>query len=282
MNTKSKTMPGKVAIVTGASAGIGKATALQLKKEGYKVYAGARRLDKMRDLSNEGINCSSLDVTQEESMVAFVQKVQNESGRIDVLVNNAGYAHFGTIEESPMSIAKAQYDVNVFGLGRMMQLVIPTMREQRSGKIVNISSIGGKMTTPFAGWYQSTKYAVESISDAVRVETKQFGIDVILIEPGIIGSEFPEVAQSQLLSISGKGHYKKSANKVAKTTLESYQKPSPPTVVSSAISSALKAKSPKARYVMGKQAHSILFMKKILSDKMWDRMMTSMVMAKED
>jgi NAD(P)-dependent dehydrogenase (short-subunit alcohol dehydrogenase family) len=268
----------KVAIITGASSGIGKSTALQLQKDGYTVYGAARRKERMNDLESRGIKTIALDVTSEESMVNCISTIEKTEGRIDVLVNNAGYGNFASVEETPMEMAKAQYEVNVFGLGRMMQLVIPIMRRQKSGTIINISSIGGKMTTPFGGWYQSSKYAVESISDAARMEVNSFGIRVILIEPGLIESEWADIADSTVLKISGNGPYRESAVKMAEVSRKSYENPSPSTVVSDAISKALRSKNPKTRYVVGKQGKATLMIKGLLSDKAWDRMMIARAM----
>lgn len=268
----------KVAIVTGASAGIGKATALQLQKDGYTVYGAARRIEKMKYLETQGIKIISLDVTKEESMVKCIDTILKNEGRIDVLVNNAGYGNFATIEETPMDVVKSQYEVNVFGLGRMIQLVVPIMRKQGSGSIVNISSVGGKMTTPFGGWYQSTKHAVESISDGLRMEVKQFGIDVIVIEPGIIESEWADIADSTLKKYSGNGPYKSAASRMAGISKKSYENPSPAPVISDVISKALKSKKPKTRYVAGKQGRAVLTVKRLLSDRMWDNMMIRQIM----
>lgn len=154
-------MNNKVALVTGASSGMGKETVLELKRRGFTVYGGARRVDRMMDLEKQGINILKFDVTDEESMARCVEFISKKEGRIDVLVNNAGYGSLGAVEDVPMEEVHRQFEVNLFGLGRMIQLVMPLMRKERYGKIVNISSMGGRVATPFGGWYYSSKYAVE-------------------------------------------------------------------------------------------------------------------------
>ncbi len=190
----------KVALVTGASSGIGEETANFLISAGYTVYAGARRVDRMKPLADRGARLLKLDVTDDESMVAAAETVLRETGRVNVLVNNAGYGSFGALEDVPIDEARRQLDVNIFGLARMAQLVLPTMRGQRSGKIVNIASVGGKIGEPFGSWYHATKFAVEGLSDALRMELRQFGIDVIIIEPGAIRSEWNKIARGRRLA----------------------------------------------------------------------------------
>jgi len=262
----------KVVLITGASAGIGKASSFQMKKDGYTVYSAARRVERMADLKSKGINVLPLDITDEKSVVQCVETIIQKEGRIDILVNNAGYGNFGTLEETPIETARAQYDVNVFGLMRLSQLIIPYMRSQKYGKIVNISSVGGKIVTPFGGWYQSTKFAVEAISDAMRMELMQFGIDVITIEPGGIESEWNSIAQESIMEISGSGPYRKSAGKAAKAMESGYKDAKSPNVIAMTISKSLKAKKPKTRYAAGSRAFSTLLFRKILSDKVFDRM----------
>ena len=180
----------KTAFVTGASAGIGEAAARALLAAGYRVFAGARRLDRMAELAAAGATLLKLDLTDDASIVAAVNAIKSEAGRIDVLVNNAGYGSYGALEDVPLSEGRRQFEVNVFGLARLCQLVLPMMRAQKSGKIVNITSIGGKIWEPLGGWYHATKFAVEGLSDCLRVEVARFGIDVIVIEPGAIRTEW--------------------------------------------------------------------------------------------
>ncbi len=182
--------PSKAILITGCSTGIGRATALRLAKAGQTVYASARRLESIRDLESAGCRLLELDVCDEQSMANAVREVQAKEGAVGVLVNNAGYGSDGTIEEVPMEEVRRQFETNVFGLSRMTQLVLPAMRAQRWGRIVNVSSMGGRMTLLGGGFYHATKYAVEAISDALRFEVGRFGIHVVVIEPGIIKTDF--------------------------------------------------------------------------------------------
>lgn len=266
-------MSRKVVLVTGASSGIGKATALQLNKEGYIVYGAARRVKKMNnELAEQGINVLYLDLTEDKSIVDCVDSIIKKEGRIDILINNAGRGDFGTMEETPLGIARAQYEVNVFGLARMTQLVLPCMRKNKSGKIVNIASVGGKIVTPFGGWYQSTKFAVEALSDATRMEIRHFGIDVIVIEPGAIKTAISKGTWESIRKISGDGFYKDSAKKASNALNAVFAKGSSPDVIAKTISKAIKAKNPKTRYAAGYRAKSMLDAKKSLSDKAYDKM----------
>lgn len=198
-------MNSKVALVTGASSGIGAATALKLKSLGYTVYAAARRVDRMRDLAKAGINVLALDVTDDASMQAGIDSIISMSGRIDVLVNNAGYGSYGAVEDVSLQEARTQFDVNVFGAVRLIQLALPHMRRNRSGTIVNITSMGGKIHTPLGAWYHGTKFALEAISDCLRMEVQPFGIDVVVVEPGGIKTEWAGIAANKLLEVSGNG-----------------------------------------------------------------------------
>ena len=187
--------PSKVVLITGSSSGIGAATARHLAHLGWTVYATARRTETLRELEAAGCRALALDVTDEASMQAAVATVEEEHGAVGVLVNNAGYSQTGAIETVPLDEVRAQFETNVFGLVRMCQLVLPGMRAQRWGKIVNVSSMGGRLTFPGAGHYHASKYAVEAISDALRFEVRGFGVDVILVEPGFILTGFGEHAR---------------------------------------------------------------------------------------
>lgn len=184
----------KIAIVTGISSGIGKATALKLVEEGFIVYGGARRVDRLQELKAQGVRVQALDVTDEASNRALIERVLNEEKRIDILVNNAGYGEYGVLEEVTTEAAKKQFDVNLFGLANITQLVLPTMRSQQSGRIINISSIGGRIYSPVGGWYHASKHALEVYSDVLRMETKPFGIKVIVVEPSGTKTEWGSIA----------------------------------------------------------------------------------------
>jgi len=266
----------KTALVTGASSGIGKATVELLLENGYRVYGAARRVDKMADLKDMGADVLAMDLTEDSSIVDGVNQIIQEHGGVDILVNNAGYGSYGAIEDVDMAEAMRQFEVNVFGLARLTQLVLPKMRANRYGKIVNITSMGGKIYTPLGGWYHATKFAVEGLSDCLRFETKQFGIDVIVVEPGVIKTEWGEVALDGLQKTSGNTAYSDLAQKVRKLFQDSYNDPkaSEPKVIADVIIEAITAKRPKPRYVAGHMAKTFLFMRKILSDRMFDRLLS--------
>ncbi|GHO51364.1 hypothetical protein KSX_95270 [Ktedonospora formicarum] len=198
-------MTTKIALVTGGSSGIGEATALALAQTGYTVYAGARRVERMQRLKECGIRPLALDVTDDESMQSAVSQILASEGHINVLVNNAGYGSYGALEDVPLSEARSQFEVNVFGAARLTQLVLPQMRKQRSGTIVNITSMGGKIYTPFGSWYHATKFALEAISDCLRIELAPFGINVVVIEPGSIQTEWGGIAAEKVRAVSGTG-----------------------------------------------------------------------------
>lgn len=268
-------MDSKVALVTGASSGIGEATALKLKALGYTVYGAARRVDRMRPLADAGIRVLSMDVTDDASMQAGVQKIIAESGRIDVLVNNAGYGSYGAVEDVPLDEARAQFDVNVFGAVRLIQLILPYMRSQRSGTIVNITSMGGKIHTPLGAWYHGTKFALEAISDCLRMEVQPFGIDVVIIEPGGIKTEWADIAAEKLRHVSGKGPYSSQARAMAESMdgEASRKRQSPPELIADTIAQAVSADRPKTRYAVGFGAKPMIFLRGLMSDRAFDGFM---------
>lgn len=271
MNTEVPIMPNpKVVLITGASSGIGEATAIRLKITGYTVYGGARRIERMKGLEEQGIHILKLDVTDDASMVECVERIMAEQGRIDILINNAGYGSFGAFEDVPLSEAKSQFEVNVFGLARLTQLVLPSMRTNGYGKIINISSMGGKIYEPMGSWYHASKFAVEGLSDCLRLEVKGFGIDVIIIEPGGIKTEWEEITADHLLKASGNGAYKKLAEMSSKLLETSAKQGSPPEVIAKTIVGAINARRPKTRYTAGAGAGIILFLRRILPDKAFD------------
>jgi NADP-dependent 3-hydroxy acid dehydrogenase YdfG len=267
----------KAALITGCSSGIGHATAQRLLADGYRVYATARRPETIADLADAGATTLALDVTDESSMTAAVQTVVDAEGAVGVLVNNAGYSQSGAIESVPLDEVRRQYETNVFGLIRMCQLVLPGMRDQGSGTIINIGSMGGRLTFPGAGIYHSTKYALESISDSLRFEVRGFGVNVVLIEPGLIVTGFGDVASGSADAIAD-GPYTDFNRHVAKLTSGAYTGPMSklgggPETVAATVARALKAKRPKARYAVTPSAHLMINQRKVTPDRLWDLMM---------
>ncbi|WP_080239911.1 oxidoreductase [Spirosoma rigui] len=263
----------KTVLVTGASAGIGKATAILLAQNGYNVYGAARRIERMHDLLSYGIKPIGLDVTSEESIVNCEQQITNEAGAIDILVNNAGFGSSGAVEDLSIDEARYQLDVNVFGAMRLTQLVLPKMRANNWGKIVNISSIGGKVAFPLAGWYHASKFALEALSDSLRMEVKQFGIDVIVIEPGGVKSEWADISNEKMTAVSGHTAYKDMVVSTQKATTN-LALPEP-IVIAELIKKGIEAKRPKTRYVGGYGARPILFLRKILPDTLFQKVILS-------
>ena len=266
----------KIAVITGASSGIGSAAALRLVALGFTVYGAARRLDRLEALAAQGVKPLALDVTDAKSMRAGIAEVIAATGRIDVLVNNAGYGSYGAIEDVTQEEAKRQFDVNVFGAMELTKLVLPQMRQQGSGRVINISSVGGRGVGPFGGWYHGTKFALEALSDSLRMELKPFGIDVVVVEPGGIESEFLDIAATGLEAISGQGPY---ADRV-KAMLASFTDPkmvsrqSPPQVIADVIARAATAQRPKTRYVAGFGARPLVALRWLLSDRAFDALIT--------
>jgi NAD(P)-dependent dehydrogenase (short-subunit alcohol dehydrogenase family) len=265
-------MSNKVALVTGGSSGIGEATALKLQELGYTTYAAARRVERMEHLTTTGIRPLAMDVTDDESMQSGVEQVLAEEGRIDVLVNAAGYGSYGALEDVPLSEARNQFEVNLFGAARLTQLVLPRMREQRSGTVVNITSMGGKIYTPLGAWYHATKHALEALSDCLRMELKPFGIDVVVIEPGGIRTEWPGIAAQKVRAVSGTGPYAPQGNAVADSLAsESTQRrSSPPELIAKTIAKAVTARRPKTRYAVGYGAKPMIFLHDVLPDSAFD------------
>ncbi|GAB3603596.1 oxidoreductase [Kineococcus gypseus] len=267
-------MTTKVALVTGASSGIGEATARRLRTAGFTVYGAARRVDRMSDLAQAGVHPLALDVTDDTSTKSAVQQVLTDHGRIDVLVNGAGYGSYGALEDVPLDEARAQMDVNVFGLAQMTQLVLPTMRARRSGRIVNIASMGGQFATPMGAWYHASKYAVEGLSDALRLELRRFGIDVIVIEPGSVRTEWGAIAADKLRATSGSGPYREQATAMA-ASLASSSRPdarstSPTSVIAEAVTTAATSRRPRTRYRVGFGAKPLVLLRRTLPDRAFD------------
>jgi short-subunit dehydrogenase len=267
----------KIALITGASSGIGKETAKLLAAGGYTVYGAARRVEKMKDLEAAGIRLLAMDVSDDVSMQAGVKEIIDREGQIDVLVNNAGYGSYGALEDVPMSEARYQFEINIFGMARLTQLILPYMRPRRTGKIINISSIGGKIGEPHGAWYHATKYAVEGLSDSLRMELKEFGIDVVIIEPGAIITEWGGIAAEHMQKTSGNTAYKDLTLKHIKMFEKADKAGSPPIVVAKTIEKAINATRPKTRYATGGGAKIILFVRRILTDRMFDNLMLRMM-----
>lgn len=265
-------MTTKIALVTGASSGIGEATARKLHGLGFTVYGAARRVDRMAKLAADGIRPLAMDVTDEDSMQAGIARILAEAGRIDVLVNNAGYGSYGALEDVPLAEARYQFEVNVFGAARLIQLVLPGMRAQRSGTIVNISSMGGKIYTPLGGWYHGTKFALEALSDCLRLEVKPFGIDVVVIEPGGIRTEWGGIAADNLRKVSAEGPYAGQAEPMARSMDSELadRRTSPPSVIADAIAKAVTARRPRARYLVGFAAKPLVTLRRVLPDRAFD------------
>lgn len=263
---------GKTALITGASSGIGFETALLLKKLGMKVYGAARRIERMKELEDHGISVLSLDLTDSASIKNCVETILAKEGSIDVLVNNAGYGSYGAIENVPSEEAKRQFDVNVFGLAEISALVLPSMKKNHFGKIINISSMAGRFTAPFGGWYHATKHSVEALSDAMRLEVKPFGVDVILIEPGMIQTDWGLIATENLRKQSENTDYKSNAVNTALYLEKHYKsgKLTRPVVIAETIKKAVTAKHPKRRYTKGYMAKVFILLRKLLSDSLFD------------
>lgn len=265
----------KVILITGASSGIGFETAQTLARQGHKVYAAARRVELMEPLKSDGVKVLRMDVTEQASMAAGVQAVLDAEGRIDVLVNNAGYGYFGAVENVTMEEARRQVEVNVFGLAELCKLVLPVMRKQGSGRIINTSSIAGKTVLPFGAWYHVTKYSVEALSDALRMEMKPFGVDVVLIEPGGIKTDWGIIAAKHLAESSKGTAYEEEALREAELIHKGYSGNylSAPRVVTRAISQAVNSRRPRARYRIGRGAFGMVFLHTLLPARWWDGMM---------
>jgi NAD(P)-dependent dehydrogenase (short-subunit alcohol dehydrogenase family) len=269
-------MSSKAVLITGCSSGIGHATAELLAREGWTVYATARKPETLSDLERAGCKPLALDVTDEASMAAAVETVENAEGAVGVLINNAGYSQSGAVESVPIDQVRRQFETNVFGLVRMCQLVLPGMRGQHWGRIVNLSSMGGRLTFPGGGFYHATKYAVEAISDALRFEVRGFGVEVIIVEPGLIVTNFGETAAGSVGD--AEGPYSSFNRKVAEATDRVYRGPlakfgGGPEVVAKTIAGALQADRPKTRYPVTPSARVMMGQRRLMPDRAWDLLM---------
>jgi NAD(P)-dependent dehydrogenase (short-subunit alcohol dehydrogenase family) len=266
----------KAVLITGCSTGIGRAAAEHLAGRGWTVYATARRPESIEDLKDKGCRTLALDVTDEQSMRDAVKQVEDAEGAVGVLVNNAGYSQSGAVESVNLDDVRRQFETNVFGLIRMCQLVLPGMRRQGWGKIVNISSIGGKVAFPGGGIYHGTKHAVEGVSDSLRFEVRGFGIDVVVIEPGLIKTQFGDAAVSSIdTGTTGDGPYAEFNRAVAATTAGAYEGPlarlgGGPETVAHKIEKAISSRRPRTRYPVTPSARIVLGIHAILPDRAWD------------
>jgi NAD(P)-dependent dehydrogenase (short-subunit alcohol dehydrogenase family) len=270
----------RVVLITGCSSGIGAATALHLQREGWQVYATARRSETLEALAQAGCRVLALDVTDEASMQAAVERVHAEAGGIGVLINNAGYSQSGAIEDVPMASVRRQFETNVFGLLRLTQLVLPDMRARRQGRIVNIGSMGGRLTFPGGGIYHATKHALEAVTDALRFEVKGFGIDVILIQPGLIRTAFTSTVSKHLAPVHrDRGPYAHFTREVERITRESYVQGlvarwgGTAEDVAEVIATALRAREPRARYKVTASAWLFMTLRAVVSDAVWDSLL---------
>ncbi len=272
----------KVILVTGGSSGIGFEAAQRLARMGHKVYAAARRTALMEPLKADGITPLALDVTDDASRRQCVDTILQREGRIDVLVNNAGYGYFGAIECVPLEDARRQLEVNVFGLAEMTRLVLPAMRSQHTGRIVNIASIAGRAVFPFGGWYNVSKYSVEAISDALRIELKPFGIDVAIIEPGCIKTDWGIIAADHLDECSRGTAYEPTALREAAAMRWAYTGSymSNPSIIARAIVRASTSRCPRTRYRLGRFAFTTTVMHALLPARWWDAMVRKIMSIK--
>ena len=264
--------PTRVALVTGASSGIGEEAARRLRAAGFEVYAVARRVDRMAGLERDGVRVFGMDVTDEASMVGGVERVLGDTGRIDVLVNNAGYGSYGAVEDVPIDEARRQFEVNLFGLARLTQLVTPVMRDQGTGRIINISSIGAVIYEPFGAWYHATKFAVEGFSDSLRVELKPFGIDVVIVRPAGVVTEWNTIAREGLRDTSRGGAYEQMADCAVRrlASVDNRMMSSGPAAVGRTIVRAATASHPRTRYASGRGARMIPGVRRLLPDRAFD------------
>lgn len=265
----------KAVLITGCSTGIGRATAIELAKQGWTVYATARRVESVADLAQQGCEVLALDVCDEASMQAAVQQVEAAEGAVGVLINNAGYGSEGPVEEVPMEEVRRQFETNVFGLLRLTQLALPGMRRQRWGRVVNLSSMGGRMTLPGGGIYHATKYAIEALSDALRFEVRGFGVDVIVVEPGAIKTEFGNTAIARVDALGGSDDYAGFRDALKQNIRNAYEGPMAafavgPEAVARVIERAISSARPRTRYVITAGAKMLIGLRGWLPDRTFD------------
>lgn len=264
--------PPPVALVTGASSGIGHCTSLRLRRAGFTVYGAARRLSHMQDLESAGIRTIAMDLCDEASTSDAADRVLADEGRIDVLVNSAGYGSYGAVEDVTMDEARAQFEVNIFGAARLTQLFLPRMRDQRSGRVINVGSIAGRVYSPLAGWYHASKHALEGLTDAMRVELAPHGIAVVLVQPGPVLTEWNLHARTALLQASAEGAYGPQAQRAFRV-LENGDRPGRATDAETVAAKILKAattRRPASRYPVGRGARTVIAARSALPDRALD------------
>lgn len=263
----------KVVLITGASSGFGMDAALRLLELGYTVYGAARRTELLKEIDKNGGHSLFLDLTDEKSVEDCVSLILKKEGRIDVLINNAGYGLGGPVEFVPIAEGKRQFDVNLFGMAKMIQLVLPSMRENHYGKIINIASVAGKIASPYLGWYNATKFAVEGFSDTLRREVSQFGIKVVVIEPGPINTDWGVIASENIEKFSKDTPYEKDADVITGFFSKFYgtdRAKDKISLVTKAIEKAVVKENPKSRYSMGSFSKIGIISSKIFSDRILD------------
>lgn len=268
-----------VVLVTGASSGIGRATARLFATQGYITYATARRPETFAELQALGCHTAQIDVTDEQSMIAALQEIEASHGGVDILVNNAGYAQGGPLEELSMLELRHQFEVNVFGLLRMSQLVLPRMRRQGWGRIINVSSVGGEVSMPGAGAYTMSKYALESLADTLRFEVSRFGVDVISIQPGSVATDFGNAGARSFSPGKPDSPYAKFRENLVNGVLgggaDSAPSGMPPEQVARTILRAASAAHPRTRYKVGLLAKMLPLVRRLLPDRLWDRVLAT-------
>lgn len=269
----------KIILITGASSGMGKETAKVLSKDGHTIYAAARRMDQMKDLEEMGIIPLQMDITSESDVQRVVDTIVKRSGKIDVLWNNAGYGLYGAVEDVPMDEARRQFEVNIFGLALLTQKVIPYMRKAQSGTIINTSSMGGKMYMPMGAWYHASKHALEGWSDSLRLDLAPFNIRVVVLEPGIIQTEWGSVMLDNMLKFSGKGVYASMAQKItaALKKMNDNGQYSKSDVIADTIRKIIASPRPKTRYRVGEMAKPMVWMRVFLGDRAFDKIIMSQI-----
>ena len=264
----------RTVLVTGASSGIGEATARAFLERGWKVHGAARRMDRMEALRDAGARVHFLDLADEASVRRLAEAIHGEDGGVGALVNNAAVGVYGAVEQVPLEEARRQFEVNLFGTALLTQLLLPSMRGRRAGTIVNISSVGGRVYTPMGAWYHASKHALEGWSDCLRLELAPFGVRVVVVEPGAIETEFAEIAIAPMLERSTDGPYEATARRMAAATRRTFseRKGSPPELIARLVVRAVESRRPRTRYLAGHLARPVLWARRLLGDRGFDWM----------